>query len=158
MQLYVSANIKEEIDNLIDECKLACNLWLEEYGFSSRVDSNGYWGYCPADDTIEIQIYEESEDVAAWNDFLYDHLHCISFYDIFITSFLHELGHAHTLEFFDEHDWEVARSALTPRDYFETPIEIAATHWAIDFMDNQKEEVDMLAELLRPAIEKIELI
>jgi hypothetical protein len=154
MEMHIE-HIRAEVDKAVSELQAACNLWLEEYNFSARVDEVGFWGYCPGNDTIEIQIYESPEEAALWDEFLYEHLHCPACCDIFITSFLHELGHAFTIEFFDEHDWDVARNASTTLEYFEAPIEIAATRWAIDFMVNEKEKVDALAELVEPIIEKI---
>jgi hypothetical protein len=137
-------------------CQLACNLWLEEFGFSTRVDGQGIWGYALEMDTIEIEIYEDAENIAYWESFLYDYLNFSTHYGVFVTSFLHELGHAQTIEFFTDEDIQLSHKALSPFEYFESPIEIAATSWAINYMKEHREQVNLLAELLQPILNLIE--
>ena len=68
--------------------------------------------------------------------------------DAFLVSFLHELGHHMTLSAFSEEemdeyydDVEYIRAHLedgefSDEEYFNLPIEAAATNWAIDFIRN----------------------
>ena len=148
---------KEFLDAKEQDCILACNLWLEELGFTTRVDRNHIWSYGIDIDTIEIEMIEQDLDSAeAWDSFLYDHLKCPIVFGSFITSFLHELGHAQTVCFFTDEDIEFSRSILSTMEYFESPLEIAATNWAIDFMINNTDKVELLNALIQPILISIE--
>ena len=147
---------KKFLDQIEQNIVLACNLWLEDSGFTTRVAEIGMWGYAFYEDTIEIEIFEENENVENWQFFLYDHLRCQTFYHVFITPLLHELGHAQTIDFFDDVDVDFSRSAMTVFEYFESPIEIAATNWAIQFMSQEKNRVELLADLLKPFLDGLE--
>lgn len=68
--------------------------------------------------------------------------------DVFLASFLHELGHHMTLSTFSEEeideyydDVEYIRAHLeegefSDEEYFNLPVEAAATNWAINFIRN----------------------
>lgn len=77
--------------------------------------------------------------------------------DVFLWSFLHELGHHETEDDFEEQDWKVyfnivGTPHLDPEIYYNLPIEAAATRWAGEFMESHTKEVATLWNKLVPAI------
>ena len=140
----------------VPELTNALNRWLTNNGFTTRVETIiGYWGYAQEIDTIEICVQEEPEDVDLWEQFLYEDIKCPLRYDIFYTSFLHELGHAFTASFFTIEDRRRANASLSVFDYFHSPIEKAATDWAIQFMLVETEMMRELINLIDPILEKV---
>ena len=67
-----------------------------------------------------------------------------------VLAFLHEVGHAQTLleDWLDEwiEDYFETRDRLQLAAYMEHPIELAATDWAIDYINNNKEEIIQLVK------------
>ena len=76
--------------------------------------------------------------------------------DIFLWSFMHELGHHETEDEFDDEEEEMYRFRLsqkmTDEEYYNLPQEYAATDWAGAYMRTHEEEVSKLWETLTPAI------
>ena len=76
--------------------------------------------------------------------------------DVFLWSFLHEVGHHETEDDFDDDEWECyMRSIFSCNDdmeYYNLPIEAAATDWAADFMRTHSSETKILWEKLQPEI------
>jgi len=90
-----------------------------------------------------------------------DSLGCqVSFSNAFIPEFLHELGHNETLDDFDEEDDEEYREfehSFEGLDmdnwenqllYMSHPIELAATQWAVDYINSHVDEVIEMAKTL----------
>lgn len=78
--------------------------------------------------------------------------------DVFLYSLLHEIGHSQTLDDINEEDYAYAldRKAepLTNAEYFRLPDEIAATQWAVDFLNEHTEEVREFWEEFVPLVMK----
>ena len=76
--------------------------------------------------------------------------------DIFLWSFLHELGHNMTEDDFDEDEWNQYRkdavSCSNDYQYYNLPIEKAATAWAGEYMLTHTEEVAILWNKLSSTI------
>lgn len=80
--------------------------------------------------------------------------------DIFLLSLYHELGHHLSYEDLDDVDVNYSldvKASLTDSDadcdiYFNLPDEIAATNWAIDYINENPEEIAGLWNQLQPAI------
>ena len=75
---------------------------------------------------------------------------------IFLLSFFHELGHNKTMDLIDDDEYEEAQAIKktlgdTDEDcetYFNLVDEYEATMWAIDYINNHKAEVGLLARHL----------
>ena len=67
-----------------------------------------------------------------------------------VLAFFHEVGHSQTLleDWLDEYmdDYFETRDRLRLTAYMEHPVELAATDWAIDYINNNKEEVMQLVK------------
>ena len=76
--------------------------------------------------------------------------------DVFLWSFLHELGHNMTEDDFDDKEWARYRidaaSCSNDYEYYNLPIEKAATAWAGEYMLNHTEEVAILWNKLSSVI------
>ena len=78
--------------------------------------------------------------------------------DIFLWSFLHELGHHETADEFEDEEWEdymqLCKLGLSDEAYFELDIESAATRWAGDYIQSHEEEIAKLWVELKAAIQE----
>ena len=65
--------------------------------------------------------------------------------DVFLWSFLHEIGHIETGDEISEPEWkrisEIKSTELTHEVYFELPDEYLATEWAACYMRQHPEEI-----------------
>lgn len=85
--------------------------------------------------------------------------------DIFLWSLFHEIGHNETEDDFDEEEEEeyreMASSNISDEEYYNLPMEFAATSWAGEYMKEHQEEIKELWSKLQPAIvdfyEKMEI-
>ena len=86
---------------------------------------------------------------------------CGSFY----LSLLHEVGHHETLDLLDDDEEEYSlkiKKQMGETDkisdiltYFNLPDEIAATKWAINYINNNKEKLQYLSNRLKPILSNI---
>lgn len=83
---------------------------------------------------------------------------------IFLLSLLHEVGHYYTIDEVDEkteRKCERIKSKLSENKeedclkYFALDDEIIATEWAIDYINNNREKLEILSKKLQEAIDKI---
>ena len=78
--------------------------------------------------------------------------------DIFLYSILHEIGHSQTMEQISEMDWnysqDMKQTELTDEEYFNLPDEIAATKWAVDYLNNNTEDVKAFWDTFVPLLMK----
>lgn len=76
--------------------------------------------------------------------------------NIFLWSFLHELGHHETEDDFEDEEWEEYREKApkcsSDEEYYNLPIEYAATYWAGQYMTKHYNEIKKLWDNLIPAI------
>ena len=81
--------------------------------------------------------------------------------DIFLWSFLHELGHHETLDDFDDMTHMVYHSIinsdirLSDEYYYNLPIEKAATEWAGNYILTHAKDVYKLWQKIQPIIRQI---
>ena len=65
--------------------------------------------------------------------------------DVFLWSFLHEIGHIETCDDLDDDEWKnviaIKERELTHEEYFELPDEYAATEWAANYMRQHEKEI-----------------
>ena len=146
----------------------ALNDWLKKYNFDVCVDymgSNFQWEW---DENLIIYSFLASENtVKVWNEFL-DELGCNYIIDQFFSAFLHEVGHSITYwdfeedeldEYFDDVAWiqesdESSFSEGSLRTYFNLPVEIAATRWAVRFINDNADAVRELVDSVQPLIKE----
>ena len=76
--------------------------------------------------------------------------------DIFLWSFFHEIGHHETEDDFTEEEEEeyriIASSNISNEEYYNLPMEYAATDWAGEYMKEHSAEVAQLWNKLAPVI------
>ena len=79
--------------------------------------------------------------------------------DIFLWSLLHEIGHHETEDDFTEEEEEeyreIASSNISAEEYYNLPIEYAATDWAGEYMETHSAEVAQFWNELAPAIQEV---
>lgn len=65
--------------------------------------------------------------------------------DVFLWSFLHEIGHIETADDLSDREWRMIlmlkEHELSHEEYFELPDEYAATEWAANYMRKHEKEV-----------------
>ena len=144
------------------------NRWLRKYGFDARVkglDTDFFWYHTP--NTIGYCFVQTDEVDYYWEKLLTE---LGLKYEIatFWTSFLHELGHSMTWDFFDNEeieDYDEAIAWLRREDassfvesvheiYFHLPIEIAATRWAVNFINTNPKAIEELTKTVSPKIQR----
>ena len=139
---------------------IAFNHWLKKYGFSARshgVDTDFYWYH---DNTIGYSFFIPEDTMAPWNELL-EELKCEYSIDHFYSAWLHELGHAITYNELDSDEIDACNEIKdllrdepssfaedTHWIYFHLPVEIAATRWAVQYINTYPERVKELKDLV----------
>lgn len=144
----------------------ALKTWLDENGYDELdVEVGEDFLFYQGIDLISVALAQPQFCIEAWDKFLAE-LGLNIVIDSFYSSFLHELGHYETLHLFDEDEITESiniRMSLAEKDniteenhleYWRLPEEIAATQWAVDFMNENTEAVRHLCELVQPAIKE----
>lgn len=146
----------------------ALNNWLKKYNFDVRVDYMGSDFQWEWDENLIIYSFLATEDtITTWNEFL-DELGCEYVIDQFFSSFLHEVGHSITYwdfdeeeldEYFDTVAWiqvsnESSFAEGSLKTYFNLPVEITATRWAVKFINENPEAVSELVNAVQPLIKE----
>ena len=133
----------------------ALNRWLRKYGFKARVrglDTDFFW-YNDSN-TIGYSFFQTQRSQDAWTSLMAE-LNLRYGVDSFWTCFLHELGHSITWCQFTEEEIEENdrdKEWLAESDessfaedihslYFHLPVEIAATEWAVRFINENPQAV-----------------
>lgn len=146
----------------------ALNRWLRKYGFKARVrgmDTDFFW--YNNSNTIGYSLLQSQRSQEAWA-ILMTELNLRYEIDSFWTCFLHELGHSVTWDQFTEEEIEESdrdKEWLAESDessfaedihslYFHLPIEIAATEWAVRFINENPQAVKILTKMVVPKIER----
>lgn len=86
--------------------------------------------------------------------------HPIVTMDCCVWSFLHEVFHIETIDDFDEEDWKynenqkelIENGQLSKLEYYNLPLEVAATRGAVEWVNTHLEETAWLARKLYSAI------
>lgn len=150
----------------LDNITTVLNNWLIKNKFDARVhglDTDFFWYH---DDTIGYTLTATEESATEWN-ILLNELGCNLKLDTFFTAFLHELGHSETYYTFTEEEIseqeelkdliseDPSSFALTPHQaYFHLPVELAATQWAVNFINNNHDKVKELVDNASAAIQQ----
>ena len=140
------------------------NEYLQEF-----LDRNEFDCYCSLGRDFSY-LYERSlisyslvvtdhqgDSFLAFCESLFPNIHA----DIFLWSFLHELGHHETLDDFDDEVHKIYHHILNSDEelsdeyYYNLPIEKAATVWAGEFMKENFEEVQRLWNNIQPVIKQL---
>ena len=144
------------------------NSWLRKYGFTARVaqmDTDFYW-YTESN-TIGYSLFQTVHSQEEWDNLLTE-LNLRYEVDSFWTCFLHELGHSMTWGSFTEEEIEENyrdKEWLEESDessfaesvhslYFHLPVEIAATEWAVRFINTNPNAIKELTRMVVPKIER----
>lgn len=151
----------EDISNAFDT-------WLAKYGFGEVHTGLGPdFAFFYEDDWISYGIALGADSIKQFDDLL-DELDCHITIDAFYSAFLHELGHYMTLDTFTEQDLErsFAAQAKIERQvaehliddikaddlYFHLPVELAATRWAVRFMNEHLGAIEELYNTVQPLV------
>ena len=141
----------------VQEITNALNAWLEKHGFTARADGLctdfGYW---IDKDTIDYSLTTTEKIRDSWNSWI-EEVGCEYVIDFFYSAFLHELGHSETIDQLTDEEWEISSAALldpsiTYCEYYHLPRELAATQWAVDYINNHTREVTELIHTVEPAL------
>ena len=115
------------------------------------------FSYMTASNTITYTLVITEKSDKAFKEFT-DSLFPNIKADTFLWSTLHELGHHETEDDFDDDEWEEymrrTSSEISDEEYFNLPIEFAATAWAGYYIESHTEEVARLWNDLTAAIKK----
>ena len=113
------------------------------------------FAYYPGSNTIEYALVVGDYHEKTFNSFCKKLFPEITA-NIFLWSFLHELGHNETVEDFEDEDWQdyinKINSCPCDEEYYNLPIEYAATYWAGKYMLNHQNEIKNLWNKLAPTI------
>ena len=114
------------------------------------------FGYYTESNTIEYALFVKDENADSFLEYaqsLFTNIHT----NIFIWSFLHELGHHETEDDFEDEEWDEYISRINKEisceEYYSLPIEHAATAWAGEYIQSHVEEVAKLNTELTIAID-----
>ena len=129
------------------------NEFLEPFDCTAEIGSD--FCYNLSSNTINFTFLIIDKHEKTFNSFvknLFPDIHA----DIFLWSFLHELGHHETEDDFEQEEWdeymEITKKDIDDFTYYNLPIEKAATEWAGNFMIEHENEVKILWNRLRPRI------
>lgn len=137
--------------------------WLLDHGFECGVQVGESFEFDNRNDEIIIPLGENCpRSTEQFIKFCYAHGLEYEFSNSFIPSFFHELGHFETLHIFEDEEFEDYQGMLAclneritdlPADedylaYFSHPIELEATLWGIDYINNRVDEITKMCEEL----------
>ena len=146
----------------------AINNWLRKYHFKARVrglDTDFFWYH--SSNTIGYSFAQTEESSSQW-ELLLSELGLKYELSGFWTSLLHELGHSITWSSFTDEEideYDEMKELLQKEDessfaenvhsiYFRLPIELAATQWAVEFINTRPEAVEELTKMVAPKIQR----
>ena len=141
----------------LDNVTTILNEYLEKFDLKTEPDTD--FAYYYADNLITYAfVISERMDEMFWRA-----AHTIDpelKVDTFLLSLFHEIGHNETIDgLTDEENYisdtmkkEINSENETAETYFYAPDEYAATAWAVNYINDNKEEVMELWKKLQPAI------
>lgn len=140
--------VNKELDKITD----ILNKFLEPFDCTAFPGSD--FNYYPGSNSIEFALAVVDKHADSFIQFA-ESLHPVHA-DIFLWSFMHELGHNETEDEFDEEDddeyIDAAAAAISDEDYYNIPQEYRATDWAGEYMTEHEDEMIQLWSELAPAI------
>jgi len=135
--------------------------YLEENGFDAVVECDSDFNYYNSSSTITYALIV-AKDSAEWiKEFAISRGLKYDCGDFFLP-FFHELGHHETMFLLEDEEEDYSNSikknlSSTKKDYFiyfNLPDEVMATDWAIDYINNNKDKLQILANELQPLVEE----
>lgn len=150
----------------------AINRWLRKYHFKARVrglDTDFFW--YNSSNTISY-CFAQSEEASSQWELLLSELGLKYELSDFWTSLLHELGHSITWPSFTDEEIDECndmKELLQKEDessfaenvhsiYFHLPIELAATQWAVEFINTRPKAVEELTKMVAPKISRFYIL
>lgn len=135
--------------------------WLSQHGFSAittRIEPD--FAYYRDSETIAYALCVPDETDVQFLTFLQDVLGLEYEVDPFLASFFHELGHAETLDFFNNEDlidYEFEKMLINMLElpsfkYYSLDIERAASAWAVDFIHDNPALIQEFWQQCQPLI------
>ena len=134
--------------------------WLTDRGYELEVhECDDEFFYCDPLSFIAVATSATTVD-KHFLRFIYDHGCNFTFSNAFIPMFMHEIGHDEMNCLFDDDEWEEYRefehsfegvnmdNYANQVRYMSHPIELAATSWAIDYINEHPEEIAAMADRL----------
>lgn len=149
--------MNKKIKNAVKPINKILNDFLSSFDCEARLGSDfEYWG---GNNMIYYALVVPQSDSDAFVDFANSLFPDVKA-DVFLWSFLHELGHNQTEDDFEDEEWaeytDKVHNLKAGKDdlyYFNLPQEKAATEWAGNYMRTHKKEVATLWSKLAPAIQ-----
>lgn len=143
------------MDYRISKITRILNRFLNEQDFDCDCYFGPDFSYYPAVSQICYALTVSQRADAAFKAFVaknFPNIHA----DIFLWSFLHELGHHETEDDFSNAEhieyMRDLKRVTTDEEYFNLPIEFAATAWAAHYMETHAEIIEKLWKEVREAI------
>lgn len=136
----------------IDVIDSAINKWLADNEFDCIATMGPEFAYYHSDSLIHYALWFDKE-TEPWFVEVMDECGLNYNCDSFILGFFHELGHNMTMDFLDDEDYEYSLAEITRIEdegadgrednmtYFHLPLEIEATQWAVDYINNHSDKV-----------------
>lgn len=133
--------INNELNKYLAKFNLTADL-AQDFFYDEREEIIGYALATPETADEEFKLFFESLNPAFY-------------YNDFIVGLFHEIGHHHTIYTIDEftrEDYEEHRWSMSSIEYFTHPVEMEATLWAINYIENHITEVNELWNAVQPLI------
>lgn len=144
----------ENIENIL-------NKFLEPFECKSELGSDFSYWYSESLICFALAVTESNDiDFREFCKELQPELHC----DIFLLSFMHELGHHETLDEWNDEEYldmkiqkeQINKMKVSQREknfmYFNIPDERRATEWGLQYIMEHKTEIALLWNRLQQAI------
>ena len=129
------------------------NAFLEPFDCEAAASTD--FAYYTASNTISYAFVVSDEHADSFLKFTHSLFPNINA-NVFLWSFFHELGHHEAEDDFEDEEWEEYREKASKcssdEEYYNLPIEYAATYWAGQYMTNHYNEIKKLWNDLIPAI------
>ena len=122
--------------------------------FDLTADLTPDFFYDEREEFIGYALATPAEDEKSFRDFI-ESLNPKFYYNDFIVGFFHEIGHHETLHTIDEEvrdEYDCMRWSMSTMEYFTHPVELEATLWAIEYIENHIDEVNELWLAVHPLI------
>ena len=130
------------------------NEFLESFDCTAMPDTD--FAYYTASNTISYAFVLADNHEKTFIKFVHNLFPNINA-NIFLWSFLHELGHHETEDDFEDEEWDeylnIVHTIKNDEEYYNLPIEFAATYWAGEYIMNHESEIKTLWNKLAPAIQ-----
>ena len=117
--------------------------YLAKWDLYACIDTD--FAYDPTIDTVFWSVVVSEENDKAFKEF-FKKLGCNVETDVFVYSIFHEIGHSQTLEILSDMDYNYSQDRkadpnISNEEYFNLPDEIIASQWAVEYINNNIDEV-----------------